>query len=115
LNRSIIKPIIKDQKKNTSDPNNIRPISISNCFAQIFEKLIIQSSPELHKSHKNQFGFKPKTSCNHAIFVIKETILSYINHKSSLKIASLDAEKAYDKVWRDGMFFKTKKKLNYTY
>jgi len=115
LNTSIIKPIIKDQKKSTSDTNNIRPISISNCLAQIFEKLILSNSPKLHKSHKNQFGFKPKTSCNHAIFTIKETVLSYIQHRSSCKIASLDAEKAFDKVWRDGLFHKLKAKLSYTY
>ena len=37
LNISIVKPIIKDQNKNSNDFNNIRPISISNCLAQIFE------------------------------------------------------------------------------
>jgi hypothetical protein len=36
FNVSIIKPILKDQEKPTDDINNIRPISISNCFSQIF-------------------------------------------------------------------------------
>ena len=31
LNHSIIKPILKDQKKSTEDTNNIRPLSVSNC------------------------------------------------------------------------------------
>ena len=73
LNVSIIKPILKDQHKNTDDLNNIRPISISNCFAQILEKLILILSPGLKVSHVNQFGFKEKTSCNHALFTLKET------------------------------------------
>jgi hypothetical protein len=47
LNQSIIKPIIKDQKKSTNDTNNIRPISISNCLSQIFEKT---NTPELPRS-----------------------------------------------------------------
>ena len=34
-NVSIIKPILKDQKKASDDLNNIRPISILNCFAQM--------------------------------------------------------------------------------
>ena len=112
LNISIIKPIIKDMKKKTDDYSNLRPISISNCFAQILEKLILLNSPNLLKTHKNQFGFKRFTSCNHAIFVTKETVLNYIEKQSSCKIASLDAEKAFDKVWRDGMFYKLINKMN---
>jgi hypothetical protein len=115
FNHSIIKPIIKNQDKNASDTNNIRPLSISNCLAQIFEKLILHNSPDLAKIHKNQFGFKKNTSCNHAIFTLKETIINYIEHKSSCKIASLDAEKAFDKVWRMALFHKLKSKLNITY
>ena len=63
-------------------------------------------SPKLQIIHKNQFGFKKKTSCNHALFSLKETILNYTENKTGIKIASLDAEKAFDKVWRDGFFFK---------
>ncbi len=115
FNVSIIKPIIKDQDKSSDDTNNIRPLSISNCLSQIFEKLILFSSPELHRIHKNQFGFKKKTSCNHALFVMKEAILNYTQNGSSCKIASLDAEKAFDKVWRDGLFFKLLGKLELTH
>jgi hypothetical protein len=104
FNHSIIKPILKNQDKKTNDTNNIRPLSISNCLAQIFEKLILYHSPDLFKAHKNQFGFRKKTSCNHAIFVVKETILRYTQRGSACKIASLDAEKAFDKDWRDGLF-----------
>jgi hypothetical protein len=114
LNVSIIKPILKDQYKNTDDLNNIRPISISNCFAQILEKLILILSPGLKVSHVNQFGFKEKTSCNHALFTLKETILNYTENKTGIKIASLDAEKAFDKVWRDALFFKIIKKMDHT-
>ena len=115
FNHTIIKPILKDQNKKSNDTNNIRPLSISNCLAQIFEKLILLNSPRLAKIHKNQFGFKKKTSCNHSIFVMKETVLKYTKNGSACKIASLDAEKAFDKVWRNGLFFKLKNKLNDTY
>jgi hypothetical protein len=106
FNISIIKPILKDTEKSSNDTNNIRPISISNCFAQFLEKLILISSPKLRIIHKNQFGFKQKTSCNHAIFAVKETILHYTENGSGVLAASLDAEKAFDKVWRDGLFYK---------
>jgi hypothetical protein len=114
LNVSIIKPILKDPNKNTEDLNNIRPISISTCFAQILEKLILNLSPGLKISHVNQFGFKEKTSCNHALFTLKETILNYTENQTGIKIASLDAEKAFDKVWRDAIFYKIIKKMDHT-
>ncbi|RNA03069.1 hypothetical protein BpHYR1_027457, partial [Brachionus plicatilis] len=49
LNIAKITPILKDQSKNHNDLGNIRPISVSNCFAQIFEKLILHSCPGLRK------------------------------------------------------------------
>ena len=115
FNVSIIKPILKDQEKSTDDINNIRPISISNCFAQIFEKLILINSPNLMVTHRNQFGFKKKTSCNHAIFTLKETILYYTENKTGCKVASLDAEKAFDKTWRDGLFYKLLPKMDLSF
>jgi hypothetical protein len=114
LNKSIIKPILKNQDKKTDDINNIRPISISTCLAQILEKLILINSPCLKLTNKNQFGFKYKTSCNHAIFTLQETILKYSENRTGIKIVSLDAEKAFDKIWRDGLFFKLIKKIDQT-
>jgi hypothetical protein len=115
FNVSIIKPILKDQEKPTDDINNIRPISISNCFSQIFEKLILLNSPNLMITHRNQFGFKKKTSCNHALFTLKETVLYYTENKSGCKVASLDAEKAFDKTWRDGLFYKLLPKMDLSF
>jgi hypothetical protein len=50
LNRSIIIPIIKDKSKKEFDTNNFRPISVSNVFAQILEKLILENCSNLLKS-----------------------------------------------------------------
>ena len=112
FNTSIISPIIKDPKKDLNDVNNIRPISISNSLSQIFEKLILFKSPKLTKTNNNQFGFKSKSSCDQAIFVVKETISNYIDKGTKCRIVALDAEKAFDKVWRHGMFYKLIDKLN---
>jgi hypothetical protein len=37
---------------------------------------------------------------------MKEVINNHIEEKEPLYIASLDSEKAYDSVWRDGIYFK---------
>ncbi|CAF1069867.1 unnamed protein product [Brachionus calyciflorus] len=87
FNVSLITPIIKDKNKPSNETNNLRPISISHTFAQIFEILILIKSPE--KTDQNQFGFKKFTSCSHAIF----------------------PQKAFDKLWRDGLFLKLIEKL----
>ena len=112
LNISIIKPILKNPDKRTDDLNNIRPISISTCIAQILERLILLKSPKLKESHSNQFGFKYKTSCNHAVFTLKETILNYKENRTGIKIVSFDAEKAFDKNWRNGLFYKLIDKMD---
>lgn len=85
---------------------NSRPISISNPLAQLFERVILNKIKDKLITSPNQFGFKNKSSCNHAIFTIRETILSYIEKGSICYLASLDAEKAFDKVWRPGIFAK---------
>ena len=56
-----------------------------------------------------QFGFKDAVSTHKPIFLLKELINKYVKEKSPLYIACLDAEKAYDSVCRDGIFFKIKK------
>ena len=50
--------LIKDEAKSSSNLNNIRPISVSDCFTNIFEKLfLIEIDKRLIDSPK-QFGFK---------------------------------------------------------
>ncbi|CAF0764871.1 unnamed protein product [Brachionus calyciflorus] len=60
----------------------------------------------------NQFGYKKNTSCKHAYFVVNETINYYKNGKSELKIVGLDATKAFDKLWREGLFYKLYPKID---
>jgi hypothetical protein len=113
LNITHIIPIIKDKKKPNNSLNNLRPISISNTLAQIFERILINKMPQLNQTHQNQFGYKKKISCTHALFAFKETIIKYIEEKKHIFAVSLDAVKAFDKVWREALFYKLKKlKIN---
>jgi len=45
-------------------------------------------------------------SCKHAYFIANEVINYYRQNGSSLNVVCLDASKAFDKLWRDGLFFK---------
>ena len=110
FNVSHIIPIIKDKNKSSSDVNNLRPISISNALAQIFERLILIKIPNIIITSEFQFGYKRKISCSHALFAFKETIIKYLEDKLTIYAAKLDAVKAFDKLWREGLFYKMKKK-----
>ena len=60
----------------------------------------------INKINDNQFGYKRKTSCKNAYFAVNEAINFYRRKKSNFFLFSLDASKAFDKLWRCGLFFK---------
>jgi hypothetical protein len=110
FNVTHIIPIKKDKKTTINDLNNLRPISISNILAQIFERLLSNKMKEINKTHENQFGYKNKTSCTHALFVFKETIIKHVENNTHIFAALLDAIKAFDNLWRQALYLKMKKK-----
>ena len=103
--------LIKDEKKSASDLNNIRPITISDTIANIYEKLIMPEAQKTHTEHKLQFGFKKNSSCDHAIYVLKETANFYESRNRPIQVCAIDASKAFDKVNRMLMMYKLKSKL----
>ena len=56
--------------------------------------------------NNNQFGYQKNLSCKHAYFVLNECI--HFHHSQNLKVevAQLDAEKAFDTLWRVGLYYK---------
>ena len=106
FNISIVCPIPK-AKVVQSSPGDFRPISLSSCFAIVLEAIILnRTACTLKRTHNNQFGYRANTSCKHAFFVLNETIRYYNRGGASVYVASLDAEKAFDSLWRDGLFYK---------
>jgi hypothetical protein len=53
-----------------------------------------------------QFGFKKNSSCNHAIFVLKETANFYVSKYKSVYACAIDASKAFDKINRMMLMYK---------
>jgi hypothetical protein len=109
MSHSVIIPLIKKPQKGTIDPNNYRGISLVSIFSKIFELALLEKFPIFTKTSSLQHGFKKQESCAHAAYTVRETIKVYTaNSESRLFMCSLDAEKAFDKVWWDGLFFKLK-------
>ena len=57
LNTSVITPIPK--KNNATDkPEDYRPISVSSCFAQLYETLLLDKIEDVFCFSPNQFGYR---------------------------------------------------------
>ena len=110
FNTALVTPIPKKGEQNS--PKDFRPISVSTCYATIYEKLIMMKINNNKLISDNQFGYKNHTSCKHAYFLVNETISYYNKGRSPMFIVSLDVQKAFDKLWRDGLFFKLKESVD---
>lgn len=110
FNVSIVTPMPKN-KVEAKRPEDFRPISVSSCFANVLEHIMLQNIDIRSNIHMNQFGYKNQYSCKHAYFVVNETIHYYNNSRTKFYMASLDAQKAFDKLWRAGLFKKLKNSI----
>lgn len=70
FNISILKPLVKDSKKSQDDLNNLRPLSISDVYTTVYEKILLNEVRSDHKDHPKQLGFKVNSSCAHANFIL---------------------------------------------
>ena len=103
FNHMIIIPVLKKQESR-NDISNVRPIAVSNSVANIFERICLDKMNEAYSDIREQFGFKRNSSCNHAVFVARETILECSKKNRKVYIAAIDASKAFDRMTREGMF-----------
>jgi hypothetical protein len=115
FNYCYIKPILKDCNSSNKKLSNVRPISLSNTLSQIFERILLSKMSSIKQTSKFQYGFKDKTFCTHALFAIKECIIPYIHdRKTQVYGVTIDAEKAFDALWRDALFYKLLKTLPFS-
>jgi hypothetical protein len=106
LNIGVLCPIIKDNKAANNDLNNIRPITLSEPLAIILEGYLLEELQAGVNIHELQFGFRKNYSTQHAIFVLRETILQKQMEKTPLYICFLDFSKAFDKINKVQLVFK---------
>ncbi len=98
INVGVLSPIIKDVKSSPSDINNLRPITLSEPIAIILESYLMEEMQTNITINKLQFGFRKAYSTQHAIYVLKETILQHQLEKKPLYLCFLDFSKAFDKI-----------------
>ena len=86
---------MKDKNKNLQDVNNYRPIAFASTISKSFERFILhQINPFLKTSH-NQFGFQEKHSSDMSVFLLKQSVNSFVEHNTYVFSVFLDASKAF--------------------
>ena len=104
-----IKPIYKNNG-DIYEPKNYMPITIVSCLGKLFTSILntrLNNFAEEYRLIKeNQFGFRQNYSTIDYIF----TLISFFQiiklKKRKLLYAFIYFEKAFDKVWREGLFYK---------
>ena len=109
---AIIKPLLKDGK----DPKktvSYRPISLTCCMGKILEKIIADRLIHVLEDRKllndNQAGFRSNRCTTDQILKLVQQASDQLHNKAGntrTLVTFFDYEKAYDKVWRDGLIYK---------
>ena len=100
FNVGLIMPIIKDARQDHSDLANVRPITVSDTLANVYERLVLREFERVWPNSGKQFGFKKNSSCSHAIFTLRETALLKMKTRGGVHVCAIDASKAFDKLNR---------------
>ena len=103
-----VSPIHK--KNNRNDIRNYRPISLLSNISKVFERLIYKPVYEYLTHNKllidKNSGFRKGDSTINQLATLTEKILQGLENGSEVRIVFLDASKAFDRVWHEGLLFK---------
>ncbi len=105
--RSLIVPVFKEGDKEELD--NYRGIALSCTVGKVFERVLdnrIRAISEEKVMKEAQGGFRKDRGCADQIFVLRTVV--ELRKKQGLKtvVTFLDVKKAYDTVWREGLWKK---------
>ena len=100
------------KKGDQKDPGNYRGITLLNVVGKLFNKVLnyrlLQWLEEHNKLSESQAGFRFGRSCVDNIFILNEVIQGTCRLQKGKKTFCffLDIKKAYDTVWRDGLWYR---------
>ena len=102
-----IKPLYK-QSGDPQDLENYRGITLLSCLAKTFETVLNQRLYNWSESHTTlhdaQGGFRPGRRSTDSIFALREAVSERRERGLATFCCFVDVRKAYDRVWRDGLW-----------
>ena len=110
--RAVIKPLLKEGK-DPKETASYRPISLTSCLGKILEKIIAERMMYILEKrgviNGNQAGFRQNRATTDQVLKLVQAASDQMHSKGESKMTIctfFDYEKAYDKVWRDGLLHK---------
>ena len=102
--------VMLHKKGDKHDPMNYRGLSITSNLGKLFNKIIHRRLYDFMEENSlisiNQIGFKQKSRTVDHIFTLKSIIDTFKLKRKKVFAAFIDLKKAYDTVWRIGLFYK---------
>ena len=100
------------KKGDRSIPSNYRPISLLNSKSKLFERLVFKYLYN-HLRDNNllsslQSGFIPGDSTVNQLTYLYNTFCQALDSGKEVRAVFCDVSKAFDRVWREGLFLKLK-------
>jgi hypothetical protein len=105
--------LIPKSGKNRRYVTNYRPIALLATLGKLLERLVLPSI-ESHIQNRDkrppeQYGFRYRHSTTHQLVRMVEFITTGFNRKWCAAAAFFDVQKAFDRVWHQGLLLKMKR------
>ncbi len=92
------------------DPSNYRGITLSSCLGKLFSSILNNRIVEFLEGHglisKYQAGFRKDFRTSDNLFILSQLMKYYKEQDAPLYLCFIDLQKAFDKLWRPGLFAK---------
>ena len=103
----VIVPLLKSKHGDATQIDMYRGITLSPVISKLFESVLLGVYEDYSDSDNLQFVFL-NSSCNHAMFVLHESIQYYTKYGAKVFGGFPDASKAFDKVLHNGLLLLNK-------
>ena len=98
------------KKGDREDPGNYRGITLLSVVGKVFCKVLnnrlVHCLDKEGVLHEGQAGFRVNRSCMDNVYTLNEIVQGRLKEDKETYAFFLDVQKAYDTVWRDGLWLK---------
>jgi len=94
--------------KDLKNPSSHQPIALINSMAKVLEIIILIKLKKVISTsiQPDQYAFRPKHSMTNLLTKVIDHLVNTTNREERTAAVLLDFEKAFDKVWHDGLLHK---------
>jgi hypothetical protein len=105
--------MISKPNKPPQELKSYRPISLTSCLSKLMERCVLRRMTSFLEANKiipdNQAGFRKGFSTDDHLFRLINSVINNFNKNKITGVVMFDIEKAFDRVWHDGLILKMQK------